>query len=239
MKKTKRYMSLLLAVMLLAALTGCGETAEQEEKFILGVCVCDQIGSLDPAMNTDSDAQSVFYALYENLMRYTDDGTGTAVLSSGMAKEYTEVSNYDGTIRVYGENIDAEVMMESACAEVQQETALGAYLLDYVTYTCAAEHDYYALSFHFGYRRTQAEQAGIINATSTEALPELLRSAAAQGAERLTVRVGYFTSDPASVKTMVQEVQSEFPDTLAMPWQVQFYPNTEDAGIVEIFFTEQ
>lgn len=145
----------------------------------------------------------------------------------------------DGTIRVYGEDLDAEAMMESACAEVQQETALGAYLLDYVTYTCAAEHDYYALSFHFGYRRTQAEQAGIINATSTEALPELLRVAAQEGAERLTVRVGYFASNSADVETMVQEVQSEFPDTLETPWQVQFYPNTEDAGIVEVFFEEQ
>ena len=145
----------------------------------------------------------------------------------------------DGTVRVYGEDLDAETMMEIACAEVQQETALGAYLLDYVTYTCAAERDYYALSFHFGYRRTQTEQAGIINATSTEALPELLRSAMQQGAEHLTVRVGYFASDRAGVEAMVQEVQSEFPDTLAAPWQVQFYPNTEDAGIVEIFFTEQ
>ena len=145
----------------------------------------------------------------------------------------------DGTIRVYGENIDAEVMMESACAEVQRETALGAYLLDYVTYTCAAEHDYYALSFHFGYRRTQTEQASIINATSTEALPELLRTAAQEGAERLTVRVGYFASNSADVEAMVQAVQSEFPDTLATPWQVQLYPNTEDAGIVEVFFTEQ
>ena len=144
----------------------------------------------------------------------------------------------DGTVRVYGENIDAETMMESACAEVQRETALGAYLLDYVTYTCAAEHDYYALNFRFGYRRTQTEQAGIINATSTEALPELLRAAVQGGAERLTVRVGYFASDSAGVETMVRVVQSEFPDTLSTPWQVQFYPNAEDAGIVEIFFGE-
>ena len=144
----------------------------------------------------------------------------------------------DGTVRVYGEDLDAEMMMESACAEVQQETALGAYLLDYVTYTCAAERDYYALSFHFGYRRSQEEYAAIINATSTEALPELLRAAFAEGAERLTVRVGYFTSDLAGVEAMVREVQSGFPDTLAAPWRVQFYPNTEDAGIVEIFFKE-
>lgn len=144
----------------------------------------------------------------------------------------------DGTIRVYGEELDAETMMESACAEVQQETALGAYLLDYVTYTCTAEHDYYALSCHFGYRRTQAEQAGIINATSTEALPDLLRSAVQEGVERLTVRIGYLASS-ADVELITQEVQSEFPDTLTTPWRAQFYPNTEDAGIVEIFFAEQ
>ena len=90
--------ALLAAMLLLTALTGCGEKEEREEKFILGVCVCDQIESLDPAMNTNGDAQSIFYALYENLMRYTDDGTGTAALSNGMAKEYTEVSNYDGTV---------------------------------------------------------------------------------------------------------------------------------------------
>ena len=89
---------LLIVMLLLTSLTGCGETAEQEEKFILSVCVCNQIESLDPAMNTNIDAQSIFYSLYENLMRYTDDGTGTAALSSGMAKEYTEVGNYDGTV---------------------------------------------------------------------------------------------------------------------------------------------
>ena len=142
----------------------------------------------------------------------------------------------DGTVRVYGENLDAEAMMESACFEVQQETALGAYLLDYVTYTCAAEHDYYALNFRFGYRRTLSEQSGIINATSTEALPELLRSAFAEGAERLTVRVGYFACDSAGVEAMVREAESELSDAPETPWQVFFYPNTEDMGIVEVLF---
>ena len=99
MEKAKRYAALLLAAMLLlTALTGCGEKEEQEEKFILRVSVCDQISSLDPAMNTNEDAQSIFYTLYENLMRYTNDGSGAAVLTNGVAKEYTEVSNFDGTV---------------------------------------------------------------------------------------------------------------------------------------------
>lgn len=84
--------------MLFTVLAGCTGKTEMEEKFILRVCVCDRIASLDPAMNTDTAAQSVFYALYENLMRYADDGTGTAVLVNGIAREYTEENNYDGTV---------------------------------------------------------------------------------------------------------------------------------------------
>lgn len=99
MKKTKRYIALLLSVvMLVTVLAGCGSETEEEEKFVLRACVCDQIASLDPAMNTDRAAQSVFYTLYENLMRYVDDGTGSAVLANGIAKEYTEENNYDGTV---------------------------------------------------------------------------------------------------------------------------------------------
>ena len=143
----------------------------------------------------------------------------------------------DGTIRVYGEDLDAEMMMESACREIQQETALGAYLLDYVTYTGEAEHDYYALSTHFGYRRTQEEQSRIINATSSDALPELLRSAVEQGEKTLTVRVSYLTSDLAGVEAMVRETEQEISEA-EQPWQVYFYPNTEDAGIVEIVLSE-
>lgn len=143
----------------------------------------------------------------------------------------------DGTIRVYGDDLDAETMMQSACSEVQQETALGAYLLDYITYTGAQERTYYELSVHFGYRRTQTEQEGIVNATSTEALPELLHLAAEHGANALTVRVGYFATDRAGVEQMVREVQGEYPQ-MTKPWQVFFYPDTENAGIVEILLAE-
>lgn len=139
----------------------------------------------------------------------------------------------NGTIRVYGDDLDAETMMQSACSEVQQETALGAYLLDYITYTGSQERGYYELSVHFGYRRTLAEQEGIINATSTEALPELLRIAAESNAKALTVRVGYFATDRGGVEQMVREVQDDYPQ-MVKPWQVLFYPDTENVGIVEI-----
>ena len=36
---------------------------------------------------------------------------------------------------------------------------------------------------------------------------------------------------------MVQEVQSEYPQMTA-PWQLYFYPDTENPGIVEVILAE-
>ena len=86
----KRYLSALLSVlMLLGLLSGCGKKNQEGEKLTFSAGICGAIGSLDPAMNTDTDADSIFYALYENLMRANDSGDGEAEIGSGMAKEYT------------------------------------------------------------------------------------------------------------------------------------------------------
>ena len=68
MKKFDRIAGLALgAVLLLGLLSGCGGKQTGEEPFVLRASVCRALDSLDPAMNADSDADSVFYALYENL----------------------------------------------------------------------------------------------------------------------------------------------------------------------------
>ena len=117
----------------------------------------------------------------------------------------------DGVIRIYdAEKWDAAQMVDRACGEVQQETALGAYLLDYITYSGSNESSYYELRLQFGYRRSEWEQKALINATSTEAIPALLRTAYAEGTERLAIRVGYFATDRAGVEAMVLAVQQEY-----------------------------
>lgn len=116
----------------------------------------------------------------------------------------------DGVVRVYGEHADTSEMTDRACVEVQQETALGAYLLDYMTYGGEAVNDYYELTVRFGYRRTAEEQSAIVNATSTEAIPDLLRAAAEEGSAALAIRVGYFATDRAGVLRMVAAIRDEF-----------------------------
>ena len=141
----------------------------------------------------------------------------------------------EGAVRIYNSGEDAAAMAEQACREVQDETALGAYLLEYISYTGAQEHGFYEMQVRLGYRRTAEEQADIITATSTEALPDLLRIAAArEGGSRIAIRFGYFTTGRDGLREMVAAAQQELAPESAEPWQVYFYPDTDDVGIVEV-----
>ena len=95
MKRAKRMCCLLLAVLMLL-LSACA--GEPEDPFLLRVSVCGRIDTLEPAMNADRRTQGVFCALYENLMRLDDDGTGHATVAPGVAKEYRMVENFDGSV---------------------------------------------------------------------------------------------------------------------------------------------
>ena len=144
----------------------------------------------------------------------------------------------EGVVRIYSEE-DAAAMAEQACKEVQEETALGAYLLDYISYTDTQERAYYEMHVRLGYRRTAEEQAGIVTATSTEALPDLLRLTAREGAlSRIAVRFTYFTANRDGIRDMVRSVQEEVDTGFTEPWQVNFYPDTDDVGIVEVVLRE-
>ena len=100
MHRLKQVIAIVLgALMLMGALSGCAETeTPEEELFVLRASVCSALSSLDPAMNTDPRAESVFCALYENLMRMDKDENGQITAVPGIAKEYEEVRNFDGTV---------------------------------------------------------------------------------------------------------------------------------------------
>ena len=141
----------------------------------------------------------------------------------------------EGTVWYYAEEeTDLSREAQRACAEVQQETPLGAYALDYLTYTVDdGGRGYNQLRFTAGYRRTLQQIQSIVHATGGAALTDLLRAAAQNGGKELVVQMGTSGSTRQAVLDTVNAVQADL-HLADRPWQVQFYPDTDTVGIVEI-----
>lgn len=151
------------------------------------------------------------------------------------------VSAHDesGTVWYYdtqGET-DLSQAAQQACTEVQQETPLGAYALEYLTYTVDdGGRGYTQLRFTAGYRRTLQQIQGIVHATNIAALTDLLEAAAQNGGRELAVQLSGFTGSRQVVQDTVDAVQSST-GRGQESWQVYFYPDSDVPGIVEILLT--
>ena len=76
------------------------------------------------------------------------------------------------TLRLYNFQDDMTVAetLEQATTEIQQETPMGAYAVEYITSTSQAQRGYYEIAVRISYRRTAEQIQNVVNATSTEAL---------------------------------------------------------------------
>jgi len=142
----------------------------------------------------------------------------------------------EAQVRLYDYEDDTSVAddLERAAAEVKQETPMGAYAAEYITSESKAQRGYYEVTVHIGYRRTAEQIQSVVNATSTEALPDLLNAAVRDGKSELAVRIGYWGQGEAEkVAQTVADVrkQWEIPDD--KPWTVNYYPATGQAGLIE------
>ena len=160
---------------------------------------------------------------------YQDVVNGLLILVGQQAKE--------GTVWLYPDNADTDVaaLAEQACREVQQETPLGAYAVDYLTYTIdTTPRNYVEIDLTIGYRRTAEQMDAIVHTTSISALADLLTAAADRGVSELTVQLSYFDNQQQEVRNIVSAVQANQAGASRDPWQVNFYPEGGDVGIVEI-----
>ena len=126
-------------------------------------------------------------------------------------------------------------VIEQACQEVQRETPMGAYAVEYITYTVSQDNRPYSeIKLALGYRRTEEQVKSIVHATSISALHALLTAAAETSAEELVVQVGYFQDQAQEVRDIAVQVEQEVLGAEEPTWQVEFYPNESAAGIIEI-----
>ena len=129
---------------------------------------------------------------------------------------------------------DRETAMEQAAHETQFETPLGAYAVEYITYTLGEESGLIEVSI--GYQRSAEQMAAIIYGNSVSALPSLLVAALEKGSEELALQVSYFQGQTEEVEQIIEQVRQE--KEITEPWQVNYYPDAADVGIIEILFEE-
>lgn len=140
------------------------------------------------------------------------------------------------TLRLYEFESDLAVAdtLEEATVEVQQETPMGAYAVEYITASSHAQRGYYEVAVRIGYRRTLEQLQTVVNATSPGALYSLLAAALDEGKTELAVRMGYWGEDgQARVEDAMAQLREERELTETVPWVVNYYPDAEKPGLVE------
>ena len=152
--------------------------------------------------------------------------------------EHTETA----TLRLYNYSDDLTVAetLEQAAAEVQQETPMGAYAVEYITSASQPQRGYYEIGLQIGYRRTAEQIQAVVNATSTEALPSLLEAALDEGRTELAVRIGYWREDSqARVEEIVAEIRKQRGLEQTPAWTVSYYPADGEVGLIEFILSQQ
>lgn len=139
-------------------------------------------------------------------------------------------------LRLYNFESDLAVAdtLEQATTEIQQETPMGAYAVEYITASSRAQRGYYEVAVRISYRRTLEQLQEVVNATSPEALYSLLADALDAERTELAVRMGYWGEDGrVRVEDAMAQLREERELTETVPWVVNYYPTEESPGLVE------
>lgn len=145
-------------------------------------------------------------------------------------------STQTGAIRLYSNLETAESDLQAACQEVVQEDPLGAYAVADITYRVDPVVSYCEAQVQISYRRTPEQIASIIQSTGTAAIRSEAKSALAEGADQLVLRISHFDGDEDSVLALCREAYYADPGlALDMPdVQVALYPDQGRQRIVEL-----
>lgn len=143
----------------------------------------------------------------------------------------------DGVIRADGYGGELTEDLDNAVYEIWRVDPLGAYAVDYMTYDCSKIVSYYEIHVHITYRRTEAEIASVVYASTLEELKDRMRDAMADYSPELLVRVSdYQDMDYVDLMQQVFEEHPEF--SLELPkLTVSSYPENGSHRILEFFFS--
>lgn len=214
MKHSGRALALLTAAAL--ALTGCSSLLEQEYTYITPHNAA-QTAEGDPSILRADSYQELVNALIYFI------GTGTE----------------KGTVRLYMDGEDLDASLDAACLEVDQEDPLGAYAVEYITFSLSSVVAYSEATVNITYRRTKEQVASIVQATGITAIRSELASTMSAFQPECVLRISYFNEDEEFIQDLARQAYYNAPSSaLGMPQlQVFLYPDSGQQRIVEILLT--
>ena len=208
--KVKRVLAALWACLLL---TGCASLLEREYSVV------------EPHSSKFWESEAADILRAENHQDIVND----LLLLIG---QHTE----SATIRLYNldEDVSVTELLNRATTEIQQETPMGAYAVEYITTVIQSQRGYDEVSVQIGYRRTPEQVQAVVNTTTVEALSGLLESALNEEKPELAVRVSYWRQeDQQRINEIVNTLREQRGLERAPLWLVNYYPAEGRPGLVE------
>lgn len=208
--KVKRMLAATVACLLL---TGCASLLEREYSVV------------EPHSSKFWESEAADILRAENHQDIVND----LLLLIGQRTE-------SATIRLYNmdEDISVTELLDRATTEIQQETPVGAYAVEYITSVIQSQRGYDEVSVQIGYRRTQEQMQAVVNTTTVEGLAGLLETALDEDRAELAVRVSYWRpEDRQRVEEIVYTLREQRGLLQTPLWLVNYYPAEETPGLVE------
>ena len=210
---SRKLSGLAALVLALCLLTGCSSLLERT------------YSTAEPHSSKFWESEAAGTLRAENHQDVVND----LLLLVGQHRETAALRLYD-----FKSELAVADVLEAAAAEVQQETPMGAYAVEFITTSSYAQRGYYEVAVRIGYRRTLEQLQAVVNATSPEALYSLLAAALDEGKTELAVRMGYWGENGRTrVEEAMAQLREERELTETVPWVVNYYPAEEKPGLVE------
>lgn len=209
-----KLQKLAAAALALCLLTGCASLLERE------------YATAEPHSSKFWESEAADTLRAENYQDIVND----LLILIGQHKESAVLRLYD-----FEDDLSVSATLEQAALEIQQETPLGAYAVEFITFAGQSQRGYYEATLQIGYRRTAEQIQAVVSATSPEAIYSLLGSALDNGRGELAVRLSYWGPDgEEKVESAMAQLREERGLTEAPAWQVGYYPENGEVELVEI-----
>ena len=121
----KKIIAILMAVLMLASMAGCGETASDDGKYVIGICQLMKHPSLDQATQGFKDA--VIAALGEENVEFKDQDAGGEYTNCGTIVDGFGAENVDLILA------NATAPLQAAASATADIPILGTSVTDYAT----------------------------------------------------------------------------------------------------------